>query len=93
MLGARRWALAPILIEFLLVCTTMSSGKSKARSKVDALNASLDELENKLEPLFARPLSDTLSSLETVQQAKLYAVLPYLINDLIFGASMVVSFR
>lgn len=65
----------------------MSTGKSKARAKVDALKSSLDELESKLEPLFAKPLADTVNGLETLQQAKLYAALPYLINALVFGKS------
>lgn len=62
----------------------MSKSK-KAIAKVDALSASLDELESKLEPLFAKPLSETLGSLEAIQQAKLNVVLPYLINDLVFS--------
>ena len=63
----------------------MSKSK-KALSRVQALSGSLDELEKQLEPLFAKPLPETLGSLETIQQAKLNVVLPYLINDLIFSA-------
>ena len=62
----------------------MSKSK-KALSRVQALSGSLDELEKQLEPLFAKPLPETLGSLETIQQAKLNVVLPYLINDLIFS--------
>ena len=70
-----------------VLSTTMSTNKSKAKSKVDALSISLTALESALEPLFAKPLADTVTALETAQQAKLYAALPYLINDLVFGES------
>ncbi|KAL5534035.1 hypothetical protein ACEPAG_495 [Sanghuangporus baumii] len=62
----------------------MTSSIKKQTNKVTALSESLRELEEKLEPLFSKPLPDTLSSLDTLQQAKLQVLLPYLINDLIF---------
>lgn len=62
----------------------MSKSK-KALAKVEALSSSLDELEKQLVPLFAKPLPETLGSLETIHQAKMNVVLPYLINDLIFS--------
>ncbi|KAH8119982.1 C1D-domain-containing protein [Phellopilus nigrolimitatus] len=62
----------------------MSVNKKKLLSKVSAVSASLDELEAKLDPLFSQPLQDTVASLDTLQQAKMQVVLPYLINDLIF---------
>ncbi|OCB85576.1 C1D-domain-containing protein [Sanghuangporus baumii] len=62
----------------------MTSSIKKQTNKVTALSESLRELEEKLEPLFSKPLQDTLSSLDTLQQAKLQVLLPYLINDLIF---------
>lgn len=58
--------------------------KKKLLSKVSALSNSLDELEEKLEPLFSKPLEETIGSLETLQQTKLQVLLPYLVNDLIF---------
>ncbi|KAL5519177.1 hypothetical protein ACEPAH_860 [Sanghuangporus vaninii] len=62
----------------------MTSSIKKQINKVTALSESLRELEEKLEPLFSKPLPDTLGSLDTLQQAKLQVLLPYLINDLIF---------
>ena len=59
--------------------------KKKLLSKVSALNNSLDELEEKLELILSKPLDDTISGLETLQQTKLLVLLPYIINDLIFG--------
>ena len=57
----------------------------KQLAKVNALAKSLDELENKLEPLLSKPLSETMGPLDPLQQAKLNVVLSYLINDLIFS--------
>ncbi|KAL5495051.1 hypothetical protein ACEPAI_513 [Sanghuangporus weigelae] len=62
----------------------MTSSIKKQTNKVIALSESLRELEEKLEPLFSKSLPDTLDSLDTLQQAKLQVLLPYLINDLIF---------
>ena len=59
--------------------------KKKLLSKVSALNNSLDELEEKLELILSKPLDDTISGLETLQQTKLLVLLPYIINDLIFS--------
>ena len=59
--------------------------KKKLLSKVSALNSSLDELEEKLELILSKPLDDTISGLETLQQTKLLVLLPYIINDLIFS--------
>lgn len=63
----------------------MATDIKKQISKVTALRVSLQELEQKLEPLFSKPLQDTLESLDTLQQAKLQVVITYLINDLIFS--------
>ena len=63
----------------------MSMSKKKLLSKVSALNNSLDELEEKLELILSKPLDDTISGLETLQQTKLLVLLPYIINDLIFS--------
>ncbi|TFK56777.1 C1D-domain-containing protein [Heliocybe sulcata] len=62
----------------------MGSEQNKIKSRLSALNASLDELEEKLEPLMAQTLPESVVSLETLQQAKLQVALPYLVYDLIF---------
>lgn len=62
----------------------MASDEDRLRAKVANLNASLDELETQLEPLFTKSLPETLVALETIQQAKLQVILPYVIYDLVF---------
>ncbi|KAG1754756.1 Sas10/Utp3/C1D family-domain-containing protein [Suillus paluster] len=62
----------------------MASDEDRLRAKVANLNASLDELEMQLEPLFTKSLAETLVALETIQQAKLQVVLPYVLYDLVF---------
>ncbi|KAG0707593.1 hypothetical protein DFH29DRAFT_633012 [Suillus ampliporus] len=62
----------------------MASDEDRLRAKVARLNASLDELETHLEPLFTKSLPETLVALETIQQAKLQVVLPYVLYDLVF---------
>ncbi|KZT30935.1 C1D-domain-containing protein [Neolentinus lepideus HHB14362 ss-1] len=62
----------------------MGSEQNKLKSRLSALNASLDELEEKLEPLMAQTLPESVVSLETLQQAKLQVALPYLVYGLIF---------
>ncbi|KIJ22175.1 hypothetical protein PAXINDRAFT_152396 [Paxillus involutus ATCC 200175] len=57
---------------------------SRIRSKLTKLNKSLDELESQLEPLFSQSLPETLLGLETIQQAKLQVIIPYVVYDLVF---------
>ena len=63
----------------------MSTDTSKLRNKIGKLNKSFDELESKLEPLFAQSLDETLLGLDTIQQAKLLVIIPYVVYDLVFG--------
>jgi exosome complex protein LRP1 len=65
----------------------MTSETTQLKRKVSALITSLDDLEVSLEPLFDQSLFDSLLGLETIQQAKLNSVVPYLVYDLIFGPS------
>ncbi|KAF7791607.1 hypothetical protein EIP86_002624 [Pleurotus ostreatoroseus] len=62
----------------------MATDTSKVSSRLAALNLSLDELEAELEPLLSQSLPETLVGLDTIQQAKLQVLLPYLLYDLIF---------
>lgn len=64
----------------------MTSQTEKAKVKLATLFTSFDDLEAHLEPLFAHTLPETLIGLEPIQQAKLQAVLPYLVYDLVFSA-------
>lgn len=63
----------------------MSSDTDKIRSKLSILEASLDDLELKLEPLLSQTFAESAVGLETAQQAKLQVVLPYLVYDLVFS--------
>ena len=65
----------------------MATNTSKVSAKISALDVSLDELEAKLESLFAQTLPETVVGLEKIQQAKLQVAIPYLLYDLIFSAS------
>ncbi|KDQ31249.1 hypothetical protein PLEOSDRAFT_1014983, partial [Pleurotus ostreatus PC15] len=62
----------------------MLSTKPTVRRKVAAVDASLDELERELQPLLSQSLPETLLGLETIQQAKLQTLIPYLLYDLVF---------
>ena len=63
----------------------MSTDTTTIRSKLAKLDASLDELESKLEPFLAQSLPETLLALDTIQQAKLQVIIPYVVYDLVFG--------
>lgn len=62
----------------------MSMATSKLRNKLSKLHDSLDKLEGELEPLLAQPLAESLVVLDTIQQAKLQVVIPYVVYDLVF---------
>ncbi|TBU49288.1 hypothetical protein BD309DRAFT_947740 [Dichomitus squalens] len=62
----------------------MGDSSEKLMAKLAALDSSLDDLEDKLEPLLAQTLPESLLPLETIQQVKLNVALPYLVYDLIF---------
>lgn len=64
----------------------MTSETTKLKSKLATLSSSLDDLEAHLGPLFAQSLPKSILGLDTIQQAKLHCVLPYLVYDLIFSA-------
>lgn len=64
--------------------------ESALLAKLATLNDSLDDLEEKLEPLLAQTLPESLLPLETIQQVKLNVALAYLVYDLIFSASLYV---
>ncbi len=66
-------------------CYTMSDGSELLLAKLDSLNDSLDDLEERLEPLLAQTLPESLLPLDTIQQVKLNVALPYLVYDLIFS--------
>ena len=71
----------------------MATDTSKVSARLAALNLSLDELEAELEPLLSQSLPESVVGLETIQQAKLQVLLPYLMYDLIFSAFSIVLLR
>ena len=63
----------------------MADNSEKLLAKLAALGDSLDDLEEKLEPLLAQTLAESLLPLDTIQQVKLNVAIPYLVYDLIFS--------
>ncbi|KII93962.1 hypothetical protein PLICRDRAFT_171658 [Plicaturopsis crispa FD-325 SS-3] len=62
----------------------MTSETNRLKARLSTLSDSLDDLETQLAPLLAQTLPETVVGLETIQQAKLQTVLPYLVYDLVF---------
>ncbi|CAK5264827.1 unnamed protein product [Mycena citricolor] len=62
----------------------MTAETQKLKAKLDLLNTGLTTLEDTLAPLLEQTLPETLVSLNSIEQAKLQTLLPYIINDLIF---------
>jgi hypothetical protein len=54
---------------------------------VHAINQALKILESALEPLFVKSLHETLEDQNTLEQAKLCAMLPYVVDQLITSRS------
>lgn len=52
---------------------------------IELLSGSIDELEECLEPLFQKTLSQTEENLEPAQKAKLQVLLSYVIQDLVLS--------
>jgi len=72
---------------------TMTTQTERAKAKLATLSSSFDDLETTLEPLFAQTLPESILALEPIQQAKLQTVLPYLVYDLIFSMSAILSYH
>lgn len=69
----------------------MAADMNRLKMKLSTLSSSLDDIEAQLEPLLAQSLPETVMGLETIQQAKLQVVLPYLVYDLIFSVWYIFS--
>jgi hypothetical protein len=65
----------------------MSDDTLKIKRKLSTLTSSLDNLETSLTALLSQSLPDQVIGLDTIQQAKLQIVIPYLVYDLVFGPS------
>jgi O-succinylbenzoate synthase len=65
----------------------MSNDTLKIKRKLSALTSSLDDLETSLAALLSQSLPELVLGLDTIQQAKLQVVVPYLVYDLVFGPS------
>ncbi|KAI0001734.1 hypothetical protein BJV77DRAFT_1063138 [Russula vinacea] len=65
----------------------MSDDTLKIRRKISTLASSLDDLETSLTALSSQSLPDLVIGLDTIQQAKLQVVIPYLAYDLVFSPS------
>ncbi|KAF8506818.1 hypothetical protein F5888DRAFT_1645560 [Russula emetica] len=62
----------------------MSDDTLKIKRRLSTLTSSLDDLETSLTPLLSQSLPDLVIGLDTIQQAKLQVVIPYLVYDLVF---------
>ncbi|KAI0257250.1 hypothetical protein BJV78DRAFT_1150209 [Lactifluus subvellereus] len=62
----------------------MSDDTLRIKRKLSALTSSLDDLETGLSTLLSQSLPEVVLDLETIQQAKLQVVVPYLVYDLVF---------
>lgn len=65
--------------------TVMSNDTLKIKKQLSTLATELDELETNLAALLSQPLPELIHGLDTIQQAKLQVVIPYLVYDLVFG--------
>ena len=63
----------------------MSNDTLKIKRRLSTLANSLDELETGLAALLSQSLPEHILGLDTIQQAKLQVVIPYLVYDLVFG--------
>jgi exosome complex protein LRP1 len=63
----------------------MSDDTLKVKRKLSTLTSELDGLETSLKALLSQSLPDLVIGLDTIQQAKLQVVIPYLLYDLVFG--------
>ena len=52
------------------------------------LDINLDELENALEPLLEQALSETVNELSLLERAKLYVLITYTIESILFCTKM-----
>jgi exosome complex protein LRP1 len=64
----------------------MSDDTLKVKRRLSTLTSSLDDLESNLKALLSQSLPDLVIGLDTIQQAKLQVVIPYLVYDLVFGS-------
>ena len=65
----------------------MSDDTLKIRRKISTLTIALDALETNLTALSSQSLPELVIGLDTIQQAKLQVLIPYLVYDLVFGPS------
>jgi len=64
----------------------MEADTARAKQTISKLGDSLDDLEDALEQLLAKPLEETSAQLPNVlDQAKLNVLVPYMVHDLIFS--------
>ena len=70
--------------------TVMDTETNRLKAKLSTLNESLDGIEAQLESLLAQTFPETIVGLETMQQAKLQVVLPYVVYDLVFSAYSII---
>jgi exosome complex protein LRP1 len=63
----------------------MAEDTAKHQRKLASLISTLNELEKELAPLLSQALPETTLNLDSIQQAKLNILIPYLVYDLAFS--------
>ncbi len=63
----------------------MSDDTLKTKRRLSTLASSLADLETDLAALLSQSLPERVLGLDTIQQAKLQIVIPYIVYDLVFG--------
>lgn len=75
----------------LLTCAlylAMNADTARHRNTLSKLTDAFDELEDALEPLLSKPLAETATGLPgPLDRAKLNALVPYMVHDLLFSTS------
>jgi len=59
---------------------------------IDQLDDNVDDLEESLAPLLKSPLSDSASKLPLLDKAKLYILVTYAIESILFGTLVLFDF-
>ena len=61
------------------------SDTARVKARLSLLSQSLGELEDELDSIFSTHLGSVTKGLDSIQQAKLATLLPYITYDLIFS--------
>jgi hypothetical protein len=72
---------------FAIAIAKMDSSTSKILSLLEQLDDEIDDLEEAISPLIKKPLSESASKLPLLDKAKLYVLVTYAIESMLFCKS------